>query len=173
MAKEMRLVNANNIPLGKFVNPDTEWKMGWNEALDAAASQEPTVAAVKIEQYNKLAEENEALRRRLQHLLQSETVRMYDEIDPRTREYMRDIRNLDTNFVTVPPIKVGDTIFEVDCEHGVIAHEIYEAITVYKTTATDDKGATWDDFYDSGDIDMAYKTREEAEAALPKMVREV
>lgn len=95
MAKEMRLVNANNIPLGKFINPDTEWKMGWNEALDAAASQEPTVVAVKVEQYNRLVEENEALRRRLQHLLQSEAVRMYDEIDPHTREYRRDIRQLD------------------------------------------------------------------------------
>lgn len=42
-----------------------------------------------------MAEENEILRRRLQHLLQSETVRMYDEIDPRTREYRRDIRQLD------------------------------------------------------------------------------
>ena len=179
MVKEQRLIDANALlkELEKFENPVPN-KSGYDFLCGVATviteiEDAPTADTVKVEQHNKLAEENEVLRRRLQHLLQSETVRMYDEIDPATREYMRDIRNLDTNFVTVPPIKVGDTIFEVDCEHGVIAHEIYEAITVYKTTATDDKGATWDDFYDSGDIDMAYKTREEAEAALPKMVREV
>ena len=53
----------------------------------------------RSERFNELAEENEALRRRLQHLLQSETVRMYDEIDPRTREYRRDIRQLDASGV--------------------------------------------------------------------------
>lgn len=62
--------------------------------------------------------------------------------------------------------RVDDTIFEVDPEHGVVKHKIYEVCVVYKTTATDDNGMEWDDFYTSDDIDTAYKTRQEAEANL-------
>ena len=72
------------------------------------------------------------------------------------------------NSVTVPPCKVGDTIFEADAEHGVVKHKVYEICVVYKTTATDDKGTEWDDFYTSDDIDTAYKSRQEAECALPE-----
>ena len=66
--------------------------------------------------------------------------------------------------VEVVQSRVGDTIFEVDPEHGVVKHEVYEVCVVYKTTATDDNGMVWDDFYTSDDIDTAYKTRQEAEA---------
>lgn len=64
---------------------------------------------------------------------------------------------------------VGDTIFEADGEHGVVKHEIYEICVVFKTTATDDKGNKWDDYWTSEDIGDAYKTRNEAEASLPQL----
>lgn len=155
MAKEMRLVNANDIPLGKFVNPDTEWKMGWNEALDAAASQEPTVAAVKVEQYNELKEENEVLRRRLQHLLQSETVRMYDEIDPRTREYMRDIRQLDassvpaTNWIPVTERLPENDVWVLVCKQDIKTGWMFMVVDRCTLTAGGDRlwlndYATWE-----------------------------
>lgn len=61
------------------------------------------------EDYNRLQAENVGLRRgmrelqeelekkvaRLRHLLQSETIRCYDELDRRTGEYNRDIHELD------------------------------------------------------------------------------
>ena len=72
--------------------------------------------------------------------------------------------NLIANGTIVFPCKVGDTIFEVDGEHGVVKHDVYEVCIVCKTTATDDNGMKWDDFYTSDDIDTAYKTRQEAEA---------
>lgn len=80
--------------------------------------------------------------------------------------------HLIANGVTVLPCKTGDTIFEADPEHGVVKHEVYEICIVYKTTAIDDKGETWDDFYTSEDIDAAYKTRGEAKAALQSRRKE-
>lgn len=38
---------------------------------------------------------------RLCHLLQSETIRLFDEWDPRTQDYKRDIRRLDTYGVAI------------------------------------------------------------------------
>ena len=40
--------------------------------------------------------EYELLLKRFRHLLESDAVRLYDEVDPRTKEYKRDIRELDT-----------------------------------------------------------------------------
>ena len=77
-------------------------------------------------------------------------------------EYYAD--HLITNGTIVFPCKVGDTIFEVDGEHGIVKHDVYEVCIVIKTTATDDNGTKWDDFYTLDDIDTAYKTRQEAEA---------
>lgn len=37
-----------------------------------------------------------ALLKRFRHLLESETIRQYDEVNPHTGEYVRDIRELDT-----------------------------------------------------------------------------
>ena len=48
MANEKRLIDANELPLGKFVEPRTEWHQGWNDALDAAMLQAPTVDAVEV-----------------------------------------------------------------------------------------------------------------------------
>ena len=47
MANEKRLIDANKLPDGKFIEPRTEWHQGWNDALDAAMSQAPTVDAVE------------------------------------------------------------------------------------------------------------------------------
>ena len=48
--------------------------------------------------------EIKALERRLRHLLESEFVRQFDEVDPRTHEYIRDIRDADG--MTEPKVKV-------------------------------------------------------------------
>lgn len=44
----MRLIDADELPLGKFVEPRTEWHKGWNDALDAATLQAPTMDAVEV-----------------------------------------------------------------------------------------------------------------------------
>lgn len=53
----------------------------------------------KIEQLEqsleKVKSENEYLKNRLGHLLESEFIRRYDEKDPKTKEYVRDIHSLD------------------------------------------------------------------------------
>ena len=70
--------------------------------------------------------------------------------------------------LTVQECKVGDTIYEVDGEHGIAKHEVYEVCVVFKTTATDDQGNEWDDYWTSEDIGNVFKTRNEAEANLPQ-----
>lgn len=49
-----------------------------------------------IQKYEAAEREGAALRERLRHLLTSKTVQMFDEKDPHTGEYVRDIRRLDT-----------------------------------------------------------------------------
>ena len=44
----MRLIDADALCLGKFVEPRTEWHQGWNDALDAATTQAPTIDAVPV-----------------------------------------------------------------------------------------------------------------------------
>jgi hypothetical protein len=44
----MRLIDADELELGKFVEPRTEWHRGWNDALDAATTQAPDVNAVAL-----------------------------------------------------------------------------------------------------------------------------
>lgn len=43
-----------------------------------------------------IREERDLLETRLRHLLESETIRMFDEKDPRTHAYKRDISRLDS-----------------------------------------------------------------------------
>ena len=81
-------------------------------------------------------------------------------------EYYAD--HLIQNGTTIFPVKNGDTIYEADGEHGVIKHDVYEVCVVFKTTATDDEGKEWDDYWTTDDIGNAYKTRNEAEANLPQ-----
>ena len=40
-------------------------------------------------------EEYELLLKRFRHLLESDTIALYDEVDPKTKEYKRDIKELD------------------------------------------------------------------------------
>lgn len=44
----MRLIDADALYLGKFVEPRTEWHQGWNDALDAATTQAQTIDAVEV-----------------------------------------------------------------------------------------------------------------------------
>lgn len=46
--------------------------------------------------YEQLEEHIERLERRLKHLLQSKTIQLFDEVDPRTGDYKRNIKRLDT-----------------------------------------------------------------------------
>ena len=46
--------------------------------------------------YTQLEQYAADLEKRLEHLLQSETIQLFDEIHPATGEYRRDIRRLDT-----------------------------------------------------------------------------
>ena len=43
--------------------------------------------------------EYELLLKRFRHLMKSETIALYDEVDPRTGEYKRDIKELDNTYV--------------------------------------------------------------------------
>ena len=75
------------------------------------------------------------------------------------------------NGVTVQECKVGDTIYEVDSEHGVIKHDVYEVCVVFKTTATDDKGNEWDDYWTLEDIANSFSSRNEAELKLLEVLQ--
>lgn len=45
--------------------------------------------------YSDLLRKNEVLLKRLRHLLESEIIREYDAVDPRTKQYVKDIYELD------------------------------------------------------------------------------
>ena len=79
--------------------------------------------------------------------------------------------NLIAHGITVQECKVGDTIYEVDSEHGVIKHDVYEVCVVFKTTATDDKGNEWDDYWTLEDIANAFSLRNEAELKLLEVLQ--
>lgn len=68
--------------------------------------------------------------------------------------------------VIVPQCKVGDTIYEIDGEHGIVPHVINSMVFCYTSTATSADGYSWNDTWDSMDMETAYKTREAAEAAF-------
>lgn len=44
----MRLIDADALELGKFIDARTDWHKGWNDALDAATTQAPTIDAVQV-----------------------------------------------------------------------------------------------------------------------------
>ena len=77
--------------------------------------------------------------------------------------YHRTADKMIAHGVTVQECKVCDTIYEVDGEHGIVKHEVYEVYVVFKTTATDDKGNEWDDYWTLEDIANAFYSRNEAE----------
>lgn len=49
-----------------------------------------------LKKYSELEKWADALEKRLRHLLTSETVRLFDEVEPKTGHYKRNIRRLDT-----------------------------------------------------------------------------
>ena len=85
--------------------------------------------------------------------------------------YKEAAKELIAHGVTVQECKVGDTIYEVDSEHGVIKHDVYEVCVVFKTTATDDKGNEWDDYWTLEDIANAFSLRNEAELKLLEVLQ--
>ncbi len=44
----MRLIDADALKEHKFVDTDDNYRIGWNDALDAVANCEPTVDAVPV-----------------------------------------------------------------------------------------------------------------------------
>lgn len=44
----MRLIDADALELGKFIEARTDWHIGWNEALEGAAFAAPTIDAVEV-----------------------------------------------------------------------------------------------------------------------------
>lgn len=70
--------------------------------------------------------------------------------------------------LVVLPWAIGQTIYEADPDHGVVKHTLKNAILDMESTAVDDAGNTWPDFWCSDDESLAHMTREEAEAALAK-----
>ena len=60
----------------------------------------------------------------------------------------------------------GAVFYETDPEHGVVKHTVTDVHWVANTSAVDDKGMAWADYYTDEDIDTAHLMREAAEAAL-------
>ena len=50
----MRLIDADELCLGKFPEIRTDYHTGWNDALDAAATQAPTVDAVPVVHWRRI-----------------------------------------------------------------------------------------------------------------------
>lgn len=66
--------------------------------------------------------------------------------------------------VIVP--RPGDVLYETDPAHGVVKHTVTDVHWVANTSAVDDDGQTWADYYADEDIETAHHTREAAEAVL-------
>lgn len=60
----------------------------------------------------------------------------------------------------------GDVLYEADGEHGVVKHTVTDVHWVANTSAVDDNGMAWADYYTEEDIKTAHQTREAAEIAL-------
>ena len=60
----------------------------------------------------------------------------------------------------------GDVLYETDPEHGVVKHTVTDVHWVANTSAVDDNGKTWADYYTEEDIETAHPSREAAEAVL-------
>lgn len=60
----------------------------------------------------------------------------------------------------------GDVLYETDPEHGVVKHTVTDVHWVSNTSAVDDNGMAWADYYTEEDIETAHHNREAAEAVL-------
>lgn len=58
----------------------------------------------------------------------------------------------------------GDVLYETDPEHGVVKHTVTDVHWVANTSAVDDNGQAWADYYTDEDIKTAHPNREAAEA---------
>lgn len=65
----------------------------------------------------------------------------------------------------VPVPAPGDVLYETDPEHGVVKHTVTDVHWVANTSAVDDNGKEWADYYTDEDIQTAHPNREAAEAA--------
>lgn len=66
--------------------------------------------------------------------------------------------------VLVP--RPGDVLYETDPAHGVVKHTVTDVYWGANTSAVDDNGQTWADYYTNEDIETAHTTREAAEAVM-------
>lgn len=103
-----------------------------------------------ITAYENVIRENVTLVKRLQHLLKSETVALYDEVDPRTREYRRDIKELDSGrrACTLLTIYIPDILMEMgnsdqlkEFLYGVVDDAIYNKQKEIQTYPRSNKNA--------------------------------
>ena len=69
------------------------------------------------------------------------------------------------NRVEILPLP-GDVLYETDPAHGVVKHTVTDVHWVANTSAVDDAGMAWADYYTEEDIETAHQTREAAEAVL-------
>lgn len=93
----------------------------------------------KVNNYIKESEqmriERDALERRLKHLLQSETIRQFDAISPRSGDYERDISDLDEMMKSSAQKEAAEAIFAKivkNCEnHNMSAEELKKHVEVF------------------------------------------
>lgn len=60
----------------------------------------------------------------------------------------------------------GDVLYETDPAHGVVKHTVTDVHWAANTSAVDDTGMAWADYYTEEDIHTAHLNREAAEAVL-------
>lgn len=66
----------------------------------------------------------------------------------------------------IPVPAPGDVLYETDPEHGVVKHTVTDVHWVANTSAVDDNGTVWADYYTEEDIYTAHHTREAAAAVI-------
>lgn len=106
--------------------------------LDAFDEQMKAIIAEKSDICRKVVDiENERmyLEKRLKHLLQSETIRKFDEISPRSGDYERDISDLDEMMKSSAQKEAAEAIFAKiakNCENGdMSAEELKKHVEVF------------------------------------------
>jgi hypothetical protein len=121
----MRIIDADKLPEHKFTRESakgSDYMRGWNDAIDAIIDNAPNEAIKWIEEkiddkdyewpseecrqdheqllgwlqeLKGLRLENEVILRRLKHLLESDYISQFDQVDPNTKEYIRNIKEAD------------------------------------------------------------------------------
>lgn len=106
--------------------------------VDAFDEQMQAIIAEKNDICRKVVDiENERmyLEKRLKHLLQSETIRQFDQISPRNGDYERDISDLDEMMKSSAQKEAAEAIFAKivkNCEnHNMSAEELKKHVEVF------------------------------------------